>query len=129
TAANMIAPALVTHGSSAQKAHFLPGIAQGDISFALGYSEPDHGSDLAGIKTQATRMEDGGWRIRGQKLFTSTAGFSTHVWLAARTGPQQSRHGGISVFAVPLNTPGITIQPMMGLNGHRSNVVFYDDVK
>jgi len=129
TAANMIGPTLVTHGSEAQKARFLPGIASGEISFALGYSEPDHGSDLAGIRTSATRTEDGGWVVRGQKIFTSTAGFSTHVWLAARTDPQQPRHGGISVFAVPLDSPGITIQPMSGINGHRSNVVFYDDVK
>jgi alkylation response protein AidB-like acyl-CoA dehydrogenase len=129
TAANMIGPTLVTFGSQAQKAYFLPGIASGEISFALGYSEPDYGSDLAGIKTSATRTEDGGWVIRGQKIFTSTAGFSTHVWLAARTDPAQPRHGGISVFAVPLNSPGITLQPMSGLNGHRSNVVFYDDVK
>ncbi len=129
TAANMIGPTLVRCGSDAQKAYFLPGIATGEISFALGYSEPDHGSDLAGIKTAARRSEDGGWVIRGQKIFTSTAGFSTHVWLAARTDPKNPRHGGISVFAVPLNTPGITLQPMSGLNGHRSNVVFYDDVK
>ena len=129
TAANMIGPTLVTFGSDAQKAFFLPGIASGEISFALGYSEPDYGSDLAGIKTSATRTEDGGWSIRGQKIFTSTAGFSTHVWLAARTDPAQPRHGGISVFAVPLDTPGITLQPMSGLNGHRSNVVFYDEVK
>ena len=129
TAANMIGPTLVSFGSDAQKAYFLPGIAAGEISFALGYSEPDYGSDLAGIRTSATRTEDGGWSIRGQKIFTSTAGFSTHVWLAARTDPAQPRHGGISVFAVPLDTPGITLQPMSGLNGHRSNIVFYDDVK
>ncbi|MDB5829567.1 MAG: acyl-CoA dehydrogenase [Variovorax sp.] len=128
TAANMIGPTLVRFGSEAQKASFLPGIAQGDISFALGYSEPDFGSDLAGIRTSATRLPQGGWRIRGQKIYTSTAGFSTHVWLAARTDPAQPRHGGISVFALPLDTPGITVQPMNGLNGHRSNIVFYDDV-
>ncbi|MGE0797523.1 MAG: acyl-CoA dehydrogenase family protein [Lautropia sp.] len=127
--ANMVGPTLVTHGSDAQKAFFLPGIARGDISFALGYSEPDHGSDLAGIKTAAKRTGDGGWVVNGQKTFTSTAGFSTHVWLAARTDPSKPRHGGISVFAVPLQTPGITIQPMIGLNGHRSNVVFFDDVR
>lgn len=129
TAANMIGPTLVHHGSDAQKAFFLPGIARGELSFALGYSEPDHGSDLAGIRTSATRTKDGGWRIRGQKIYTSTAGFSTHVWLAARTDPAQPRHGGISVFAVPLDAPGITIQPMAGLNGHRANIVFYDDVE
>ncbi len=129
TAATMIGPALIRHGSEAQKRVFLPGIARGDISFALGYSEPDHGSDLAGIRTAATPMPGGGWRIRGQKTFTSTAGFSTHVWLAARTDPAQPRHRGISVFIVPLDAPGITLQPMSGINGHRANVVFYDDVE
>ncbi|MGI4814218.1 MAG: acyl-CoA dehydrogenase family protein [Janthinobacterium lividum] len=129
TAANMIGPALVDFGSPSQKEYFLPGIATGEISFALGYSEPDHGSDLAGMRTAATRTPDGGWSIRGQKIYTSTAGFSTHVWLAARTDPTQPRQGGISVFAVPLDTPGITMHPMKGLNDHRANVVFYDDVK
>ena len=128
TAATMIGPTLIRFGSAQQKQFFLPGIARGDISFALGYSEPDHGSDLAGIRTAATRLPEGGWRIRGQKIFTSTAGFSTHVWLAARTDPAQQRHRGISVFMVPLDAPGITLQPMSGINGHRSNVVFYDDV-
>jgi 3-oxo-4-pregnene-20-carboxyl-CoA dehydrogenase beta subunit len=128
TAATMIGPTLIRFGSPAQKRVFLPGIARGDISFALGYSEPDHGSDLAGIRTAATPLPGGGWRIRGQKIFTSTAGFSTHVWLAARTDPAQSRHRGISVFMVPLDAPGITLQPMSGINGHRSNIVFYDDV-
>lgn len=129
TAATMIGPTLIRFGSPQQKAHFLPGIARGDISFALGYSEPDHGSDLAGIRTAATPLPGGGWRIRGQKIFTSTAGFSTHVWLAVRTDPGQQRHRGISVFIVPLDAPGITLQPMSGINGHRSNVVFYDDVE
>ncbi|MGE0098002.1 MAG: acyl-CoA dehydrogenase family protein [Hydrogenophaga sp.] len=129
TAATMIGPTLIRHGSAQQKQVFLPGIARGDISFALGYSEPDHGSDLAGIRTAATPLPEGGWRIRGQKIFTSTAGFSTHVWLAARTDPAQQRHRGISVFIVPLDAPGITLQPMSGINGHRSNVVFYDDVQ
>ncbi|MDI1240000.1 MAG: acyl-CoA dehydrogenase [Polaromonas sp.] len=129
TAANMIGPALITHGSPDQKAYYLPGIARGDISFALGYSEPDHGSDLAGLRTAATRTPDGGWRVRGQKTFTSTAGFSTHLWLAARTDPDNARHGGISVFIVPLDAPGLTMHPMMGLNGHRANTVFLDDVQ
>ncbi|MCW5654357.1 acyl-CoA dehydrogenase [Hydrogenophaga sp.] len=128
TAATMIGPALIRYGSEAQKQIFLPGIAQGEVSFALGYSEPDHGSDLAGIRTAATPLPQGGWRIRGQKIFTSTAGFSTHLWLAARSDPQQARHRGISVFIVPLNAPGITLQPMLGLNGHRANVTFLDDV-
>lgn len=129
TAVNMIGPALIVHGSTAQKEYFLPRIAAGDISIALGYSEPDHGSDLAGIRTAATRNADGTWSVQGQKTFTSTAGFSTHLWLAARTDPANQRQGGISVFLVRLNTPGITLQPMIGLNGHRANIVFLDEVQ
>lgn len=127
-AANMIGPALVRFGSEEQRRHFLGGIARGEIAIALGYSEPDHGSDLAGIRTAARRAPQGGWVIRGQKTFTSTAGFATHLWLAARTDPAQARHRGISVFLLPMDTAGISMQPMIGLNGHRANTVFLDDV-
>ncbi len=124
----MIGPTLVIHGNDAQKAFFLPGIARGDISIA---SAQRAGPRLRprGHQNIAKRTEDGGWVVNGQKIFTSTAGFSQYVWLAARTDPANQRHGGISVFLVPLDTPGITIQPMSGLNGHRANVVFFDDVK
>lgn len=128
TAASMIGPALIRHASAAQKSRFLPAIARGDASFALGYSEAEYGSDLAGIRTSAVRAPAGAWRIKGHKTFTSTAGFATHIWLAARTDPGQARHKGISVFIVPLDAPGITIQPMAGLNGHRANTVFFDNV-
>lgn len=128
TAVNMLAPALMTFGSESQR-ELIKAIGRGEVCFALGYSEPANGSDLAGLKTTATRTEDG-WRIRGQKTFTSAAGFADYCWLAARTGPENSQHAGISVFIVPLRgTPGLTIQPMYGLNGHDSNTVFYDDVK
>lgn len=129
TSAGMIAPTLIIYGSAQQRSQLVTGIGRGDISFALGYSEPANGSDLAGVRTAAIRT-DKGWTIRGQKIFTSTAGFADYCWLAARTGPEDSRHAGISVFIVPLRgTPGLTIQPMYGLNGHDSNTVFYDDVQ
>lgn len=128
TAASMIGPTLIRHASAALKSRFLPAIVRGDASFALGYSEAGHGSDLAGIRTSAVRAPSGSWRINGHKTFTSAAGFATHIWLAARTDPGQARHNGISVFIVPLDAPGITIQPMTGLNGHRANTVFFDDV-
>lgn len=115
-------------GRRSNAGRLVPAIGKGDICFALGYSEPDNGSDLAGIKTAATATADG-WVIRGQKIYTSAAGYANYCWLAARTNPHDRRHGGISVFVVPLDTPGITIQPLKGLNGHRSNIVFYDDVR
>lgn len=127
TAATMMAPTIIRFGTAAQKAYFLPRISTGEISFSLGYSEPDHGSDLAGIRTKATRTPNG-WVIDGQKIFTSSAGFSSHIWLIARTNPAEPRHAGISVFMVPLATKGISMRPMMGLNRHRANVVFFDEV-
>jgi alkylation response protein AidB-like acyl-CoA dehydrogenase len=128
TSAGMIAPTLIKYGAPEQCSGMIARIAKGDVCFALGYSEPDNGSDLGGIKTAAVRT-DKGWTIRGQKLYTSTAGFANYCWLAARTNPQDPRASGISVFIVPLDTKGITIQPLQGLNGHQSNVVFYDDVE
>lgn len=129
TAVNMLAPALLMYGSDDQREQLVTAIGRGEICFALGYSEPANGSDLAGLKTTATRTNEG-WTIRGQKTFTSAAGFADYCWLAARTGPPDSQQGGISVFIVPLRgTPGLTIQPMYGLNSHDSNTVFYDDVK
>jgi alkylation response protein AidB-like acyl-CoA dehydrogenase len=128
TASNMIGPTIIRFGSQTQKDYFLPRIARGEISFALGYSEPDHGSDLAGIRTSAKRGPTG-WIINGQKTYTSSAGFSTHIWLIARTDPSRPRHSGISVFMVALDTPGITARRMMGLNGHCANDVFFDDVQ
>jgi alkylation response protein AidB-like acyl-CoA dehydrogenase len=129
TAVNMLAPALLMYGSDDQRERLVTAIGRGETSFALGYSEPANGSDLAGLKTTATRTNEG-WTIRGQKTFTSAAGFADYCWLAARTGPPESQQGGISVFIVPLRgTPGLTIQPMYGLNSHDSNTVFYDDVK
>jgi alkylation response protein AidB-like acyl-CoA dehydrogenase len=128
TAVNMLGPALLRYGSEEHR-DLVMAVGRGEVSFALGYSEPANGSDLAGMKTTATRTNEG-WTIRGQKTFTSAAGFADYCWLAARTGPPESQQGGISVFIVPLRgTPGLTIQPMYGLNGHDSNTVFYDDVK
>jgi len=128
-AVNMIAPTLAAHGTDAQKRTLLNGIMNADICVALGYSEPENGSDLAGIKTAATRAENGDWIINGQKIFTSAAGYATHMWLLARTNPDEKRHAGVSVFLFPMSTPGITLQPLRGLNDHRSNIVFYDNVR
>lgn len=126
---NLIAPAIIRFGTPQQKAAFLPAIARGEVACALGFSEPGNGSDLAGLKTSARRHPDGGWVINGQKIYTSGAGFATHVWLAARTDPDQLRHSGISVFLLPMDATGVSIHPLRGLNDHRSNIVFYDDVR
>ena len=122
------APAIMTHGTEEQKKYFLPGLASGEITFALGYSEPSGGTDLASLRTRA--VEDGDdFVINGQKMFTSGAHHSTHVYLMVRTDPDAPKHAGISIFLVPMDTPGITIRPLWTLTGGRTNEVFLEDVR
>jgi alkylation response protein AidB-like acyl-CoA dehydrogenase len=123
-----IAPALATHGSDDQKARFLPGIWSGEYTFAIGYSEPNAGSDLASLRTRAERVE-GGWVIQGQKIWTSLAAQSTHIWLAARTDPDVPRHQGISLFIVPTDSEGVTVRPLQGMSGMVTYETFYDGVR
>lgn len=128
-AAFMQAPAIMKFGTPAQKAKFLPAILRGELSFCLGYSEPGSGSDLASLRTSAVRDGDD-WVINGQKLWCTDGEKAQYVWLATRTDPSaKPQHAGISVFAVPLDTPGITIHPSMALYGHSFCTVFYDDVR
>jgi alkylation response protein AidB-like acyl-CoA dehydrogenase len=123
-----IAPALLRHGSDAQKKKYLPGIWSGEYRFAIGYSEPNAGTDLAALRTRAVR-DGAGWIISGQKIWTSLAETATHVWLAARTDPDVPRHQGISLFIVPIDAPGVTIRPLWTLAGGRTNETFYDAVR
>jgi alkylation response protein AidB-like acyl-CoA dehydrogenase len=123
-----IAPALMNFGSEEQKAKYLPGIMDGEITFALGYSEPNAGTDLASLQTRAVRDGDE-WVINGQKIWTSQAQVSTHLWLAARTDPSAPKHRGISMFIVPLNLQGISIRPLYTMSGLRTNEVFFEDVR
>ena len=102
---------IIRHCSEKLKKEFLPQILNADIEFALGYSEPGAGSDLASLKLKAEKKE-GGWLINGQKTWTSSAHFAEWYWLAARTGPDQPKHKGISVFLVPMDDPGIEVHPI-----------------
>ncbi|CAG4895690.1 acyl-CoA dehydrogenase [Paraburkholderia saeva] len=123
------AHALMQFGSEAQKNEFLPRIASGEVTFCLGYSEPEAGSDLAALKTTAVRDGDE-WVINGQKLWTTGAEYSDYMWLAARTDPDaKPKHAGISMFIVPMNTPGITIRPSMAMYGHTFCTEFLDNVR
>jgi alkylation response protein AidB-like acyl-CoA dehydrogenase len=124
---NWVGPAIMAFGSEAQKQQHLPAIAAGDIIWCQGFSEPEAGSDLASLRTRAT--EDGdGWRINGQKIWTSYAGMAQWCVLAARVGPGE-RHEGITMFLVPMDTPGITVRPIRSMLGpHHLNEVFFDDV-
>lgn len=118
---------LIRHGSDKLKAEFLPKILRAEVEFALGYTEPGAGSDLASLKLKAERQGDG-WLLNGQKMFTTSAHFADWYWLAARTDPTAKKHKGISLFLVPMDDPGITIHPIETLGEHVTNQVFIDDV-
>jgi hypothetical protein len=121
-------PSILLFGTEKQKEDYLPRIARGDILFALGYTEPQAGSDLAALEMRAVRDGDC-YIISGQKTFNTAPHFADYHWLAVRTDPSAPKHRGISLFIVDLKSPGITICPMLGLGKFRVNEVFYDNVK
>ena len=126
---NTVGPSLMRFGSEEQKKEFLPRILRGEVEISIGYTESDAGTDLASIKTAAVRDGDY-YIINGAKVFTSLAHTSDYIWLAARTDPTApKKHHGISVFLIPMNTPGITIKPLYTMPGERNNYTFYDNVR
>ncbi|WP_433362643.1 acyl-CoA dehydrogenase family protein [Actinoplanes sp. CA-142083] len=125
----LLGGSILRHGTPAQKETFLPLIRAGQLRFCLGYSEPEAGSDLASLKTRADRDGDG-WVVNGQKLWTTGGHQASHVWLATRTDQETTPpHAGITVFLVPMDTPGITVHQHRALSGEISCTVFYDDVR
>ncbi|MCU1758633.1 acyl-CoA dehydrogenase family protein [Pseudomonas sp. 14P_8.1_Bac3] len=122
-----VGPSLMTHGSELQKERFLPGIAAGEIMFAIGYSEPDAGSDLAVLKTSA-RQDADGFLVNGNKLWTSGAESADFVWLAARTDPTQARHKGISLLIVDTTTPGFS-HTLIPTTSIPTTATYYDNVR
>lgn len=125
---NTVGPTIMNFGSDWQKDFFLPKLLAGDLHFCIGYSEPGAGTDLASLTTRAVRDGDE-YIINGQKTWTSLAGDADYVWLAVRTDPNVKKHKGISVIIVPMDTPGIKVQPLRLLGDHDINSVFYDDVR
>jgi alkylation response protein AidB-like acyl-CoA dehydrogenase len=124
----IVGKTIIRHGNERLKKEFLPKILNAEIEFAIGYTEPDAGSDLGSLKARAVKEGDG-WRINGQKRFTTSAHFADWYWLAARTDPDAPKHKGITLFLVPMKAPGITIQPMETLGDNEiTNEVFLDDV-
>ena len=123
-----VAPTLAAFGSERQKQSYLPGIYRGELLFALGYSEPNAGTDLASLRTRAVRDGDE-WLVNGQKVWTSLADVATHIWLAARTNPDAPRHAGISILIVPRDAPGVTVRPLHTMYGGHTNETFYDGVR
>jgi alkylation response protein AidB-like acyl-CoA dehydrogenase len=125
----IVAPILLAAGSEDQKRRYLPRLARGEISFCLGYTEPEHGSDLAGLETRAVRDGDD-YVINGRKIYTSGADRSEYCWLAARTDTGSPKHAGISVFIVPMDAPGVEVRPLPNLLGENwFNETVFQDVR
>ena len=134
------APAIMVAGTEEQKQYFIPRLINGEVSFALGFTEPSGGADLAGLQCRAVRDGDD-YVINGQKMFTSAAHTATHFYLMARTDPNAPRHRGISIFIFPMDTPGITVRPLWTLQNdppapigttygtRRTNETFLEDVR
>jgi hypothetical protein len=125
---DMAGPTILLFGNEEQKKKYLPPIARGEAEFALGYTEPQAGSDLAALDIRAVDAGDH-FIVNGQKVFNTACHYADYHWLGARTDTTVPRHKGISLFIVPLNSPGIEIQPIWTMDGGRTNAVFYDDVK
>ena len=125
---NWVGPALMRHGTPEQQRLHLPPIARGEVIWCQGFSEPDAGSDLASLQTAARRDGDG-WRIRGQKIWTSYATMAQWCFLLARTSRGERKQQGITVFLVPMDAAGIDVRPIPCMLGpHHLNEVFLDDV-
>ncbi len=127
---NWVGPAIMAYGNDEQKAQFLPPIAAGEVIWCQGFSEPDAGSDLASLATTAVADEAGGYRISGQKIWTSYAQMAQWCVLAARVGTTPAdKHKGITIFLVPMDRPGITVRGIRSMLGpHHLNEVFLDSV-
>lgn len=125
---NSVAPTIMQFGSAEQKAFFLPRILKGEIQFAIGYTEPEAGTDLAALKTRAVREGDF-FAINGQKVFTSLASDADYIWLAVRTDPEKPKHQGISMLIVPTDTPGYRCVPLKNMGNLATFQTFYDDVR
>jgi len=134
------APAILAAGTEEQKKEFLPGLIKGEIVLALGFTEPQAGADLAGLQCRAVRDGDD-YVIDGQKMYTSSAHYASHIYLMARTDPDAPRHRGISIFLIPMDTPGITVRPLWTIQSdppaptgttygqRRTNETFFESVR
>ncbi|MEV6165418.1 acyl-CoA dehydrogenase family protein [Streptomyces sp. NPDC052052] len=125
---NTVGPTLMAYGTEEQKAYFLPRILSGDLVFAIGYSEPEAGTDLAALRTRAVRDGDS-WVIDGQKIFTSNAQNADWIWLACRTDPDAPKHRGISIILVPTDAPGFAWTPIETVGGLTTTSTYYDGIR
>jgi len=123
-----VGPTLIKYGTDEQKARFLPPILRGELHFAIGYSEPSAGTDLAALRTRAVRDGDD-YVVDGQKVFTSLAEYADYIWLAVRTDPEAARHKGISILMVDTRAKGFSLSPIHTLGGNRTNATYYEGVR
>ena len=124
----MVARTVQQFGFAEVADEVLPGVLSGHIRLCLGYTEPEGGSDVATCKTRALR-DGGGWVINGSKMFTSNAHNAKYVFLLTNTDPEAPKHKNLTMFLVPLDSPGIEIQPIRTIDGDRTNIVYYSDVR
>ncbi len=125
---SVVARLVQQFGAPELSSQVLPGVLAGDIRLCLGYTEPEGGSDVATCKTRAVRDGDA-WIINGSKMFTSNAQNAKYVFLLTNTDPQGPKHKNLTMFLVPLDSPGIEIQGIRTLDGDRTNIVYYSDVR
>ncbi len=125
---NTVGPTIMRYGTEAQKEFFLPKILTGDLHFSIGYSEPGSGTDLASLKTKATREGDE-WVVNGQKMWTSLIQYADWIWLACRTDPDLPRHKGLSMIMVPAQAPGVSYTPVHTVAGVGTSATYYEDVR
>ena len=125
---NTVGPTLMKYGTEEQKARFLPGILAGDIVFAIGYTEPEAGTDLASLQTRAVRDGDS-WIVDGTKIFTSGANTADYVWLACRTDADAPKHKGISILILPTDDPGFSWSPIHTVGGLTVTSTYYSGIR
>ncbi|MFB6783931.1 acyl-CoA dehydrogenase family protein [Streptomyces sp. NPDC056352] len=125
---NTVGPTLMAYGSQEHKERFLPGILSGDSVFAIGYTEPEAGTDLASLTTRAVRDGDG-FVVDGSKIFTSGANTADHIWLAVRTDPDAPKHQGISILVVPTDAEGFSWSPIRTVGGMVVTATYYSGVR
>jgi len=123
----IIGKTLIRHGSEKLKKEFLPQILNAEVEFAVGYSEPQAGSDAANMQLKAEPV-DGGWLLNGQKMWTTSAHFADWYWVGARTDPDKPKHAGLSLFLIPMDHPGLEVQSLPTVGKDTTNQVFFEDV-
>ena len=125
---NTVGPTLMNHGTAEQRDRYLPGMLSGDTVFAIGYTEPDAGTDLAALTTRAVRDGDD-FVVDGSKIFTSGANTADYVWLACRTDPDAPKHRGITILIVPTDAPGFSWSPIRTVGGMVVTATYFDGVR